>query len=300
MAIIKGKKILIAASQSAGASLHDTEAVVASLAKSLVRHGATALYGGNLDPKGFTEKIAAATSPLSSEERVSFTNLLDEPSLILAGFQQIHSVLQSRQNHTSTYACIGNSYGRLMIFGDQIEFLPDNSPRIVFDRHTFPKTVSGAGQQEAFTFARQIKTEYADACVAVGGKTGIIDNPTDRYLGRLPGVAEEAIGFLKAGKPMITLGAYGGCAEAIAEALNLSPASETAQLERQQGFADAMTTLRNLKHNIPPELRSDLAFVARSTLSPVVASIITSIISRWDGQRPRNDGGSQAGRRFAR
>ena len=57
MAMLKGKKILIAASQSAGASRHDTETVVASLAKSLVRHGATAIYGGNLDPKGFTEKM---------------------------------------------------------------------------------------------------------------------------------------------------------------------------------------------------------------------------------------------------
>ena len=51
-----------------------------------------------------------------------------------------------------------------------------------------------------------------DARVLLGGKLS-------GYMGRYPGIAEEALLSLRAGKPIYLLGGFGGCARALADAV---------------------------------------------------------------------------------
>jgi hypothetical protein len=56
--------------------------------------------------------------------------------------------------------------------------------------------------------------KMADARVILGGKT-------DKFKGRMPGIAEEALVTLRTRRPLFVLGGFGGCARGIAEELRL-------------------------------------------------------------------------------
>ena len=64
----------------------------------------------------------------------------------------------------------------------------------------------------AFSAMRLFMAADEDFRVVLGGKT-------HNYLGHFPGIAEETLYSLVAGKPVIGLGAFGGCAGDVAHAL---------------------------------------------------------------------------------
>ena len=64
----------------------------------------------------------------------------------------------------------------------------------------------------AFSAMRLFMAADEDIRVVLGGKT-------HNYLGHFPGIAEETLYSLVAGKPVIELGAFGGCAGDVAQAL---------------------------------------------------------------------------------
>lgn len=65
---------------------------------------------------------------------------------------------------------------------------------------------------DSFTVMRLFMAADEDARVALGGKTS-------GYLGHYPGIAEETLYSLAAGKPVMELAAFGGCAGDVAQAL---------------------------------------------------------------------------------
>lgn len=67
------------------------------------------------------------------------------------------------------------------------------------------------------TAMRERQTKELDARVVVGGKLGRPDNP---YLGRMPGVLEEALLGIRAQRPLYLVGAFGGCARLVLDALD--------------------------------------------------------------------------------
>lgn len=66
------------------------------------------------------------------------------------------------------------------------------------------------------TSMRERQTKEICARVAVGGKLG---RPDDPYLGRMPGVLEETLLGIRAQRPVYLIGAFGGCARLILDAL---------------------------------------------------------------------------------
>ncbi len=64
---------------------------------------------------------------------------------------------------------------------------------------------------------RQRQTSEMSARVVVGGKLGRQDTP---YLGRMPGVLEEALFAIRAQRPVYLIGAFGGCARLVLDALD--------------------------------------------------------------------------------
>lgn len=67
------------------------------------------------------------------------------------------------------------------------------------------------------TGMRERQASEINALVVVGGKLGRADGP---YLGRMPGVLEEALLGIRAQRPVYLVGAFGGCARLILDALD--------------------------------------------------------------------------------
>ncbi len=67
------------------------------------------------------------------------------------------------------------------------------------------------------TAMRERQTNDLRARVVIGGRLGRPDNP---YLGRMPGVLEEALLSIRAQLPVYLVGAFGGCARLVLDALD--------------------------------------------------------------------------------
>jgi hypothetical protein len=67
------------------------------------------------------------------------------------------------------------------------------------------------------TAMRERQTSEMSARVVVGGKLG---RPDNSYLGRMPGVLEEALLGIRAQRPVYLVGAFGGCARLVLDALD--------------------------------------------------------------------------------
>ncbi|MBB6487934.1 hypothetical protein [Rhizobium lusitanum] len=304
MSDLGGKAILISASLPPevenSASKKTFEDALSLLCTALTQKSAVIVYGGNLAPGGLTDKIASALSNLPpGKSAPTFIHVIDEPSLVEAGYDRFRKTLIGRQSQKIvTYACIGESHGVIQINGDTLVFSPDGLDQEEYDSSTFPVKISHENVEEAFSFARRMKTTNSSACITIGGKTGLLENPRDQYYGHLPGVAEEAIGMLSAGKPVIALGAYGGCGKAIAEALDLLENFSSGEPPRQSGFQEAMDELNALRDQIPANVRKNLAVAARSSVVPALAEIITSIITDWGEPRPKSEQGNKPKKPF--
>jgi hypothetical protein len=98
------------------------------------------------------------------------------------------------------------------------------------------------------TLMREQQTAETDARIAIGGKTGptVTAMPDGGrklswYSGRIPGVAEEILLSLKAGKPVYLCGAFGGATSTVIELLQgRSPSEFTWERQKQAPHAEAM------------------------------------------------------------
>lgn len=72
------------------------------------------------------------------------------------------------------------------------------------------------GWARGLSTMRERQTTETAARVVVGGRLGPAG---DGYLGRMPGVLEEALLSIRAGRPIFLIGAFGGCARLVIDAL---------------------------------------------------------------------------------
>jgi hypothetical protein len=97
-------------------------------------------------------------------------------------------------------------------------FLDADGARIdpLADRPPEPVSVDEATEVRALSAARVAMSEIIDGRVALGGQR-------DGYRGRMPGVVEETLLAVRAGKPVYIAGGYGGAAGDVAVALRNDP-----------------------------------------------------------------------------
>ena len=294
MSGLSGKNILLSASLSpdlrTGECVAGLEKAIGDLCYGLVSQGATVVYGGNLAPNSFTEIIAAALSKSDPDsENPVFIHVIDEPTLAGSTFGRLYDVIRLRQSTpTQTFGFINGELGQFFLKGNTVEFSTERSIE-TYDQGSFPSRIGDGSVGEAFAHARKWKANFSDACIAIGGKTGILQLSSDRYFGNLPGVAEELISVLEMEKPVIALGAYGGCAAEIAKALGLlnQHFEVPVEVERQDGFAQAMDILSGMHEKIPPHILGDLSTAAQMQMSPDLVELASTIITNWDGYKPR-------------
>ncbi len=89
------------------------------------------------------------------------------------------------------------------------------------------------------TVMRERQTNEVGARIVVGGRLGTPDAP---YLGRMPGVLEEALLGIRGGRPVYLIGAFGGCARLVLDALE-----GIARLELTSAHHEALPQAKGLR-----------------------------------------------------
>ena len=168
-------------------------------ARFLLAGGASLSYGGDLRQGGFTRvlfELLAAYRAISGEDSPPVQSWLAWP---------IHLDLTEEQQADWAGLVEFHKIPPPAIAGiDPAAKLPPTTPenRVAWAR--------------SLTAMREQMNGQVDARLFLGGQLGSLGV---RGLGRYPGLAEEALFALRAGKPIYLVGAFGGCTEAIIAAL---------------------------------------------------------------------------------
>ena len=175
---------------------------MAAIAAHVLARGDDLAYGGDLRGGGFTELLLelvvrySARDVLSDSARV--TDYLAWPVHISMSADALDQRV-SRLDDIARLALIDPH-------GDRIS---------MEERRLMPPHEPDSSEWEAgLTAMRATMLAETDVRVVVGGRV-------HGYMGRMPGIAEEALLSLEAGQALFLLGGYGGCARDIAETLGL-------------------------------------------------------------------------------
>lgn len=189
-----------------------------TFARQLLAAGARLTYGGDLRPGGFTESLLELVATYQSrdiERRPSFVNYLAYPvyakyqrELLEGGFDAV----EPYGRHIALDMAGNNLNERRLKPVEAIDFSPDD-------------------WAAALTAMRRRVTSECDCRIVLGGQVS-------GFMGRMPGVAEEALLALEAGQPLFVVGAFGGCAADILQSLELShePTQRRARWAGQEAF----------------------------------------------------------------
>lgn len=203
---------------------------MAEVARHLLAMGARLIYGGDLRPGGFTEVLFELISRYRrdadlNDERIGVKNFLPWPVHVSWDADQLRQLSESLKGVAELVFLTVN--GEVISLGDRMKL----ASRAATEDEWF----------NGLTAMREIVTNLTDARVVFGGKT-------QGFKGRMPGIAEEALLTLRAGKPLFVLGGFGGCAGDIAHELGLarrSPGAETNWAGSNDFAAFSATSLNN-------------------------------------------------------
>jgi len=181
---------------------HLRDAMV-EIARHLLALGARLMYGGDLRPHGFTELLFELVARHrrdadEGDDRRSVINYLGWPV------------------HISIPTETLSSYASEVINGVELRILTMEGETIALDeRLTIKKTdATDEDWSLGLTAMRRAMQKHSNARIVLGGKT-------EKYKGKMPGVAEEALISLQEKQPLFILGGFGGCARDIAQILGL-------------------------------------------------------------------------------
>ena len=161
--------------------------------------GGRITYGGHLDPAGYTPFLIHECEKYGARNR-PFIGCIP---------LSVHAAL--------TAADIADLRRDLGLLGRYIYLNADGDVIANPESDRVPgQIVDGATTVRALTGLRSYMTANTDGRILLGGKrTG--------YEGRMPGVIEELIMSIQAGKPVFVAGGFGGASADAVNALNLDP-----------------------------------------------------------------------------
>lgn len=199
--------------ETRGLSESDVNRVFLELARRLLGLGATLVYGGDLRLRGFTRQLfdlARSVDPAERPAADRIVNFLAQPIFDKAAPADRDA------------------------FQDAATLVRVPAPAVLQDR--------GIAESEPLYFARCLTemrermNERTDARVFLGAKSV-------NYLGRYPGVLEEAELALRAGQPIYLLGGFGGCTHLMSRVVQSEqPVELTTEYQQQhtKGYADLL------------------------------------------------------------
>jgi hypothetical protein len=179
--------------QSLGLSdLHLQDAML-EIARHLLAQGATLVYGGDLRPGGFTENLL---------DLVRYHN-----DALQKRFSPVRNFLAWPLHQTLDADWAASHKDALQIVKVAA---PQDLPAALLPVSS--DAVSSYVWAHSLTTMREELVQQTQARILLGGRT-------TGYKGKYPGLVEEALLTLKAGKPLFLLGGFGGAAQAVIQAL---------------------------------------------------------------------------------
>lgn len=176
--------------------LHLQDAML-EIARYLLAQGATLVYGGDLRPGGFTENLLDLVRYHNDALQKHFTpvrNFLAWP---------LHSTVDAQWAASHK---------------DALKIVKVDAPNELKTAGLLPATDANINACSNYVWARCLTAmrenlvQQTQARVLLGGRT-------TGYKGKYPGLVEEALLTLQAGKPLFLLGGFGGAAQALILAL---------------------------------------------------------------------------------
>jgi hypothetical protein len=189
------------------------DSIFLELSRYLLVAGVRLAYGGHLGPDGYTVRLAELVrDPIVDQLRGSFGSNHVPPELVTyLAWPMVASVRDEARLgplvdvvHCARPPGIDESLDAAFIAAPEGELSADTAVR----RFAWSR---------GLTAMRERQTHEIDARVVIGGKLGSTKAP---YLGRIPGVLEEALLGIRAQRPIYLVGAFGGCARLVLDALD--------------------------------------------------------------------------------
>jgi hypothetical protein len=290
---LKGRLVAISVSDAPdrarlGFPQREIDRALLSTCTALVRAGAEIGYAGNLDPDGYTYKIFRHVAGAYAGSRdTPFHHFIPEPVARVTQFKNLRAILEEGRGVVRTSIARGDMFVAARPSGNGIrlgEEVVSDDPQLAAWFAATPARLS----TEGFSAARRMVSERADAGVIMGGKMGVLSEPTDTYAGAMPGIVEEAIGTLEAGKPLVVLGAFGGAARDIAIALGLLEARlRVPRGEQHPTYAPSISRVAELGDRIPGGLRDLLTMIADDDRAEQNGFQVAAVIARWLSENGR-------------
>jgi len=197
---------------------------LAEVARAMLISGARIVYGGHLDPSGYTSFLQAEMEKYSRRDR---------PLTVCLAWQEHRRV--PLVDLTAAEEALG-------LYGEIIYLSPEGDPVAPdFDRNELAQPVEDPAVRTAsLTSLRNYMTEHMHARLLLGGRRS-------GYQGRYPGVLEEALLSIRAGRPLFLAGGFGGVTLNIARVLGLDPEAHFCQIcsgeEDGEGLDDGLSLI---------------------------------------------------------
>lgn len=240
------------------------------MSRHLLVRGATLAYGGHLGNEGYTQALAdlvAAHQSLSTLPQLErILNYVGWP----LPYEKLPVSQKAKFTRLVTFKRTPRPEGVERLAPNVFVAEPD-----YFSADTPSKRYAWARGMSAM---REQQSQETDARVVIGGKVGATVTALPNggkemkwYSGRIPGVAEEAIATLQAGRPLYLCGAFGGAAALVIDLLEGRRRDEfTWNYQKQAPHAEAMRALY-ASEGVPwhdyPEMTSYLSELGVAGLS---------------------------------
>lgn len=193
---LSGQKVALSVSESAdlarlGLTEQHCRLVVAEVGRAIMLAGGTVVYGGHLNPGGYTEILIEEAQRFSSGRSALEITLAESEYRKLTADE----LMAADRN-------LGD-IGRLTLVSESSETVP------------ISRALEGSWAQDssqALTAMREYVARETTARLVVGGRLA-------GYVGAEPGVIEEARLTIQSGGLLLVAGGYGGAAAAVAQRL---------------------------------------------------------------------------------
>lgn len=188
---------------SLGLSVQHLQDAMTEVTRHLLALGSRVMYGGDLRAGGFTELLFELVARHrrdadEGDERASAVNYLAWP---------VH--IQKTADDLEKIATDLRGAATLILLDLEGNKIPLAERKKIETYQPIEREWS-----DGLTAMRIAMLNATDARIVIGGRV-------EHYKGIMPGIAEETLLSLKAGKPIYILGGFGGCSRDIAEALGL-------------------------------------------------------------------------------
>lgn len=209
---------------------HLSEAMI-EIARHLLRFGVSLAYGGDLRPGGFTRALFELVHSYRRDapQTLPVANYLAWP---------VH-----RRYPPGEIAELGEEFvggGRLIFLDMEGNELSEPMRRERLASYQLPPDEESREWAEGLTAMRRTMTRECSGRLLLGGQVR-------GYKGAAPGLAEEALGMLRAGKPLYLAGGFGGCTRDLIAALGYEKDWPPRQADEiGPGYREAMAAVGEL------------------------------------------------------